>query len=282
MKKQELTNKIDISEIEALLDYVGVDDLESLKTEDFRSELLKETITLTDYYANEMLTEENVLKLINYSYDIFNKALECSDKYIDGKKALMVTANPCYWDGEKVFFHSEETCSLSNIKNIELFKSLESDYKVSLLEAMTGLDQEFPPDYLCVFEYREDEYLLERDWSGDLEYYTIDDAMDEWINSDDNVIEESERVDYYSDDIKLLLELKGYEVVILERTRFLEHSHLNEIEEYLEEGYKLIRDVDIAYVEKAEEVKDWHDNEISMKIFVNNCLYTTLVRKAMK
>ncbi|ELC8402627.1 hypothetical protein ACSXCS_16455 (plasmid) [Clostridium perfringens] len=276
MRKEQLTE-----ELEGILEKRWWADLEWVKTEDFRLSLLKEVITLTDYYKDTMLTEDDVLKLINYSFDIFNTALENSKEYIDDKKVLKVAANPCYWDGEKVFFHGEEY-GFTSIKNIELFKSLELGEKTSLLEAMTGLDQEEKPEYLCLFEYKEDEYLLERDWSGDLEYYTLDEAIDEWMgNDEDNMIEESKYVDEDSYYIQLLLELQGYQVVILERSRFLDHSHLDEIYKYLKEGYKLIRDVDLAYVKKAEKLDKqdgWYDNEISMKTFVNNCLYTTLVK----
>ncbi|BAB80808.1 hypothetical protein [Clostridium perfringens] len=276
MTKEQLTE-----ELEGILEKRWWADLEWVKTEDFRLSLLKEVITLTDYYKDTMLTEDDVLKLINYSFDIFNIALENSKEYIDDKKVLKVAANPCYWDGEKVFFHGEEY-GFTSIKNIELFKSLELGEKISLLEAMTGLDQEEKPEYLCLFEYKEDEYLLERDWSGDLEYYTLDEAIDEWMgNDEENMIEESKYVDEDSYYIQLLLELQGYQVVILERSRFLDHSHLDEIYKYLKEGYKLIRAVDLAYVEKAEKLDKqdgWYDNERSMQTFVNNCLYTTLVK----
>lgn len=276
MTKEQLTE-----ELEGILEKRWWADLEWVQTEDFRLSLLKEVITLTDYYKDTMLTEDDVLKLINYSFDIFNTALENSKEYIDDKKVLKVAANPCYWDGEKVFFHGEEY-GFTSIKNIELFKSLELGEKTSLLEAMTGLDQEEKPEYLCLFEYKEDEYLLERDWSGDLEYYTLDEAIDEWMgNDEDNMIEESKYVDEDSYYIQLLLELQGYQVVILERSRFLDHSHLDEIYKYLKEGYKLIRAVDLAYVEKAEKLDKQdggYDNERSMQTFVNNCLYTTLVK----
>ena len=145
---------------------------------------------------------------------------------------------------------------------------------------MTGLDQEFPPDYLTIFEYREDEYLLERDWGGDLEYYTMDEALEEWMTGyEEEMLIENENAD--SDDIETVFKLQGYQVVILERSRFLDHSHLDEIEKYLQEGYKLIRNVDFKYIEKAEELNKkggWYDNVRSVETFVNNCLYTTLVK----
>ncbi|MGV1040596.1 hypothetical protein [Clostridium perfringens] len=276
MKKEEIKN---YEEIEELLDYTAYDDLESIRTEDFREWLLAQTIALTDYYADEMLNENDVLKFINYAHNIFSNALENSEEFINGKKVLKVSANPIYWDGEKVFFHSE-FYAFKNIKNIEFLNEFESFGKAKLLEAMTGLDQEFPPDYLTIFEYREDEYLLERDWGGDLEYYTMDEALEEWMTGyEEEMLIENENAD--SDDIETVFKLQGYQVVILERSRFLDHSHLDEIEKYLQEGYKLIRNVDFKYIEKAEELNKkggWYDNVRSVETFVNNCLYTTLVK----